>query len=73
MVKATTNIISFSQVEKTPDWFKIEYETGTLFTLVNKVTKRITQFKCDGGLYAFTRKQPKENKAEQAKSAGVNP
>jgi hypothetical protein len=67
--KATTNIISFSQVETTPEWFKIEYETGT-FKLVNKKTKRITQFKREGGLYVLT-PEKSEVKAEQAKSAGV--
>jgi hypothetical protein len=69
--KATTNILSFSQVETTPEWFKIEYETGT-FRLVNKKTKRTTKFKREGGLYVYTPESKKpETKAKQAKIAGV--
>lgn len=69
--EATTNIISFSQVEKTPDWFKIVYEPG-VFKLVNKKTKRITQFTRDSqGLYTVTPKLT-QVKADKAKSAGVD-
>ena len=69
--EATTNIVSFSEVEKTPEWFKIEYEPGT-FKLVNKVSKRITLFRRnEAGLYAATPTTIKV-KATQAKTAGVD-
>jgi hypothetical protein len=69
--EATINTISFSQVLRTPEWFKIEYDDTGIFKLVNKVTKRITKFEFDeAGLLTFTPKLP-EAKAEQAKIAGV--
>lgn len=66
--KGMTNIISLSEVEKMPDNFKIEYETG-IFKVVNKKSGKITEFKRDEeGLYTNT-PMPNNSKCKQVKFA----
>jgi hypothetical protein len=66
--KGMTNIISLSEVEKMPDNFKIEYETG-IFKVVNKKSGKITEFKRDEeGLYTNT-PMTNNSKCKQVKFA----